>query len=461
MMDDAEMWVDGTVGLVSSVFQPSLQMAWWLIRIGQILQWWLPLAIVAYMGVAWAAMDRIARGYKAIVEKEQKLLGEYKQILARIRTMAESIAFMDGGGRERTASGRRFDDLIAVVWKRLTLDLHFNSTSALFRETVPTALNWALRFAFSYYLGGSDADIVKDRAVQVSVNTELLSSACETCFANMSTIMTFQSEVAKHVGITARVAELDESLTELTSSESARSAGREKARHEGIELDGVDLVTPNGKCIASKLSLSVSGSHGLLVTGPTGCGKSTFLRVVSGLFPLQPRGTAQLSRPGGAKPGVKDFFWIPQRAYLAEGRLCDQLTYPVRLGEQLQAEEESQLGSLLKLAGLEYLVKRYSDAGGLLARTQWQVLSLGEQQRLGMCRLFYHRPSLGAMDECTSAVSRDAEEQLYAAARESGISCITLLQRPYLASYHQHELRLGEPTPQGWELRTVGVAETS
>jgi ABC-type uncharacterized transport system fused permease/ATPase subunit len=65
------------------------------------------------------------------------------------------------------------------------------------------------------------------------------------------------------------------------------------------------------------------------------------------------------------------------------------------------------------------------------------------------------------MDECTSAVSRDAEEQLYAAARESGISCITLLQRPYLASYHQHELRLGEPTPQGWELRTVGVAETS
>ena len=143
---------------------------------------------------------------------------------------------------------------------------------------------------------------------------------------------------------------------------------------------------------------------------------------------------------------------------MAEGRLCDQVTYPVRLGGRLQAEEEAQLHALLKLAGLEYLAERHGDAGGLLARSDWQVLSLGEQQRLGVCRLLYHRPSLGAMDECTSAVSRDAEKRLYAAARESGIGCITLLQRPDLAPYHRHELRLGEPTLKGWELRTSDEA---
>ena len=74
MMDDAEMWVERTVGLVSSVFQPSVQMAWWLIRIGQILAWWLPVAITAYMLIAYMLMGRIAKGYKAICEKEQKLL---------------------------------------------------------------------------------------------------------------------------------------------------------------------------------------------------------------------------------------------------------------------------------------------------------------------------------------------------------------------------------------------------
>lgn len=37
----------------------------------------------------------------------------------------------------------------------------------------------------------------------------------------------------------------------------------------------------------------------------------------------------------------------------------------------------------------------------------------GEQQRMGMARLFFQNPKFGVLDECTNATSVDVEEHLY------------------------------------------------
>ena len=57
--------------------------------------------------------------------------------------------------------------------------------------------------------------------------------------------------------------------------------------------------------------------------------------------------------------------------------------------------------------------------------------------------MFYHGPTFGVLDECTSAVSVDVEETLYKSAITQGITCITVSQRLSLPEFHSFELKMG------------------
>lgn len=102
--------------------------------------------------------------------------------------------------------------------------------------------------------------------------------------------------------------------------------GSERAVEAKICLDGVDLVTPRGDAIATGVSCEITQDKALMVTGRNASGKTSFVRVISGLWP-HANGTLSVPCPKGSKiPGLKNVFIVPQRIHMALGTLADQVT---------------------------------------------------------------------------------------------------------------------------------------
>ncbi|EPY33929.1 ATP-binding protein cassette, subfamily D (ALD), member 2 [Angomonas deanei] len=202
-------------------------------------------------------------------------------------------------------------------------------------------------------------------------------------------------------------------------------------RGEHIEFVDVPLVLPTGEVLCPSLSFYVKPGMNLLIMGPNGCGKSSTFRLLGELWPLQ---DGQV-----IKPEQEQIYYVPQRPYMYDGTLFEQIIYPLKKKEVNVSE--SDLYSYLEMAGLESILGRLNVTWD--SRLSWNddTLSLGEKQRLAMARLFFHRPRFAILDECSSLVDLNVEEQLYTHCHNLGITLITIAHRRSVWRHHNYILK--------------------
>ena len=134
--------------------------------------------------------------------------------------------------------------------------------------------------------------------------------------------------------------------------------------------------------------------------------------------------------------------------------LLDFVIYPRQLEPKDEAATIAEmLDPLMRRLGLSYLAER---DGGWHAVHNWEkVLSMGEQQSLGIIRALVHRPRFALLDACTSAMAEDVACEALRIFQERGIAYVSVSQSEALEQFHTQKLRLGEPSADGWSLAPI------
>ena len=238
--------------------------------------------------------------------------------LARIREYSEQIALLKGEDREIERAGNVFADVFHTIRRIIrvrTWLIAFNQFYSQISVIIPYVV-----VAPFYYLKVVDFGRFSQSA---------------DAFGAVNGPMNFF--VDRYIGLAdfsaaiQRLTTFEDSFERIREFETLEPRIRTVAADGPIlSLPGVDIALPDGRKLAHIGDLALVPQESTLVVGPSGVGKSTLFRAISGLWPF---GSGEVRQPEYAK-----LMLLPQRPYIPIGALRDALAYPAAAASFSDAE---------------------------------------------------------------------------------------------------------------------------
>ena len=388
---------------------------------------------VAYAVIGSAIVSRFVPNLAFVKRRQRELESKYKQAHVRLCRNAESVALYKGEDYEEVVVKTHFSNLTrfneAVRWSGLPSEL---VKEYITKYCLHTAM---ILLVLSPFFDPSDPSKGKHSG-QTMYRIRVLSELIIMELVALSQIARLGNTIQRVGGLVNRVGELVSELDEISIKAQVPDV-RGTTTDNSIVFDRVTINTPTGHRLVTDLSFTIKPGENFLLCGPNGSGKSSIFRCLGGLWPIE---SGKILRPAGDGSGLHSMaFYLPQKPYTVCGTLVQNITYP----DMDTHIDEGQLSAIFKLVELEYLFKECKASRCIDSVVNWETrLSLGEQQRLAMARLFWHRPTYAVLDECTSAVSLKMERRLFKLCQELGITLITISHRPALQDFHDRMLVL-------------------
>lgn len=342
---------------------------------------------------------------------------DFRYGLVHVRDNSESIAFYRGEDKESAQVKHRLRDALRnlnylIAWHR---NLAFFTTGYNYiSQILPVVIVAPLFFS---------KEIEYGVVTQATIAFGWVLGAVSLIIVQFERLSAFAAGIAR-LGAFWEALEQGEPLPEKDALPTITVVQGPR-----LACEHLTVLTPHRqRTLIRDLNLTLEDGESLFIQGPSGVGKSSFLRAIAGLWT---EGEGLIMRPA-----LDDAVFLPQRPYMLLGSLRAQLRYTGRYVET----PDRQLVDMLKEVGLEDL---HSRVGGLEAELDWShVLSLGEQQRIAFARLLLARPRMAFLDESTTALDQDNELRLYELVMRTVKSVVSIGHRQTLMDLHTYCLEL-------------------
>ena len=382
---------------------------------------WLGWTVPGYM--VWAALlyaivgtwltEKVGRRLVRLDFEQQRYEADFRFALVRFRENTEGVALYRGEPDELQNFRQRFAHVVTNWWSIMGLQKRLTGFTVGFAQ---------LAIIFPFVVAGPRffrGEIALGGLVQTAQAFGKVQEA-------LSVVVDYQlyPQIAEWRAVVSRLIGFEAAMARVRPNPAVEGIQREESGRS-LSLEGVDLHLPGGQPLLQGAQENISSGENVLVTGPTGAGKSTLFRAVAGIWPF---GRGRITVPSDAR-----VLFLPQKPYLPIGTLRDVVSYPVPADGIL----DTTLQEALEAVGLPKMAERLDESGN------WALqLSPGEQQRIAFARAIVQKPDWLFLDEATSAVDEPTEARLYALLRErlARTTVISIGHRPTLEAFHKRRL---------------------
>jgi putative ATP-binding cassette transporter len=348
--------------------------------------------------------------------QQQRFEADFRFNLVRVRENSEQIALLQGEGAERQRLSERFGRVVEnwyAIMRRTKRLTSFTASYAQAAVIFPYILVAPAYFAGKIQLGGM---------MQTASAFSTVQQALSFFVSTYRTLAEWRAVVARLDGFEMAIKSAATEATKADSIDVVSSTGS-----DNIDLDQLLVRLPNGTPLVSADSFSIRGNERTLVTGPSGAGKSTLFRAIAGVWPF---GSGSIAIPSKAT-----LMMLPQRPYFPVGSLKAAIVYPA----EVSAFSSDRVRDVLISVGLPQLASKLEE------EAHWnRMLSLGEQQRLGLARALLHEPQYLFLDEATASLDEASEAKLYQLLEKKllATTIVSIGHRSTLEAFHQRNIVL-------------------